>query len=163
MKKTVTLLAFALVFALVTAAFAGGEKGANCATDAAHAKKAHGHEGHAAKKAKLASKGWLGIDTEKDEATGAYRVSKVAAGSPAEQAGFRTGDVLVAFNGVPVKDKERVKAAKASIAVGSKVTYTVARSGAEQKLTATLAPVPEQVLAQWMAEEEKAAQVASNN
>ena len=28
---------------------------------------------------------------------------------------------------------------------------------------ATLAPVPEQVLAQWMAEEEKAAQVASNN
>lgn len=163
MKKSVTLLAFALVFVLVTAAFAGGEKGANCATDAAHAKKAHSHEGHAAKKAKLASKGWLGIDTEKDEATGAYRVSKVAAGSPAEQAGFRTGDVLVAFNGVPVKDKERIKAAKASIAVGSQVTYTVARAGAEQKLSATLAPVPEQVLAQWMAEEEKAAQVASNN
>lgn len=167
MKKSVTLVAFALVFALVTAAFAGGEKGANCATDAAHAKKAHGgHEAHGAKKAKLAAKGWLGIDTEKDEATGAYRVSKVAAGSPAEQAGFRTGDVLVAFNGIPVKDKERMKAAKASIAVGSKVTYTVARAGAEQKLSATLAPVPEQVLAQWMAEEEKAAkaaQVASNN
>lgn len=153
MKKTVTLVAFALVFALVTAAFAGG-KGADCATDAAHAKKA-----------KMAAQGWLGIDTEKDAATGAYRVSKVAAGSPAEQAGFRAGDVLVAFNGVPVKDKERVKAAKASLAVGSKVTYTVARAGAEQKLTATLAPVPEQVLAQWMAEEEKAAksaQVASN-
>ena len=154
MKKSVTLVAFALVFALVTAAFAGGEKGANCATDAAHAKKA-----------KMAAKGWIGIETEKDEATGAYRVSKVAAGSPAEQAGFRTGDVLVAFNGIPVKDKERMKAAKASIAVGSKVTYTVARAGAEQKLSATLAPVPEQVLAQWMAEEEKAAkaaQVASN-
>ena len=167
MKKTVTLLAFALVFALVTAAFAGGEKGAECATKTAHAKKAGGgHEGHAAKKAKMAAKGWLGIDTEKDEATGAYRVSKVASGSPAEQAGFRTGDVLVAFNGVPVKDKERIKAAKASIAVGSKVTYTVARAGAEQKLSATLAPVPEQVLAQWMAEEEKAAkaaQVASAN
>jgi S1-C subfamily serine protease len=165
MKKTVTLLAFALVFALVTAAFAGGEKGANCATDAAHAKKAHGHEGHAAKKAKMAAKGWLGIDTEKDGATGSYRVSKVAVGSPAEQAGFRAGDVLVAFNGIPVKDKERTKAAKASIAVGSKVTYTVARAGAEQKLTATLAPVPEQILAQWMAEEEKTAkaQVASKN
>lgn len=161
MKKSVTLLAFALVFALVTAAFAGGEKGADCATKTAHGNE--GGHGHAATKAKMAAKGWLGIDTEKDEATGAYRVSKVAAGSPAEQAGFRTGDVLVAFNGVSIKDKERVKAAKASIAVGSKVTYTVARAGAEQKLTATLAPVPEHVLAQWMAEEEKSAQVASNN
>lgn len=154
MKPAVTLLALALVVGLVTAAFAGGTHAGDgkCATDAAHAKKA-----------KMAAKGWLGIDTEKDEATGAYRVSKVAAGSPAEQAGFRPGDVLVAFNGIPVKDKERIKAAKASIAVGSQVTYTVARAGAEQKLAATLAPVPEEVLAQWQAEEEKAAQVASAN
>jgi C-terminal processing protease CtpA/Prc len=159
MKPTVTLLALTMVFALVTAAFAGGN-GQNCDTkDAAHAKAAH------AKKAELAAKGWLGIDTQKDEATGAYRVSKIAAGSPAEQAGFRVGDVLVAFNGIPVKDKERIKAAKASIAVGSQVSYTVARAGAEQRLTATLAPVPDQVLAEWMAKEEKEAkaQVASAN
>jgi S1-C subfamily serine protease len=151
MKPAVTLLALALVVGLVTAAFAGGNHG-ECKTDAAHATKA-----------KLAAKGWLGIDTEKDESTGAYRVSQVAAGSPAEQAGFRPGDVLVAFNGIPVKDKERIKAAKATIAVGSQVTYTVARAGAEQKLSATLAPVPEEVLAKWLAEEEKAAQVASKN
>lgn len=151
MKPTVTLLALALVVGLVTAAFAGGNHG-ECKTDAAHATKA-----------KLAAKGWLGIDTEKDEATGAYRVTKVVAGSPAEQAGFQAGDVLVAFNGIPVKDKERIKAAKASIGVGSEVTYTVARSGAEQQLSAKLAPVPEQVLAQWLAAEEKAAQVASAN
>lgn len=153
MKPTVTLLALALVVGLVTAAFAGG--GSECKTDA---EQAH--------KAKLAAKGWLGIDTEKDEATGAYRVTQVAPGSPAEQAGFQAGDVLVAFNGIPVKDKERIKAAKASIGVGSQVTWTVARAGAEQKLAATLAPVPEQVLAQWLADEEKAAQatqVASGN
>ena len=55
---------------------------------------------------------------------------------------------------------------KAGIGVGSQVTYTVARAGSEQRLSATLAPVPEQVLAQWMAEHEKAArpaQVASGN
>ena len=147
MKPTVTLLALALVVGLVTAAFAGG--GGECKTEAAQAHKA-----------KLAAKGWLGIDTEKDEATGAYRIAKIAPGSPAEQAGFQVGDVLVAFNGIPVKDKERIKAAKASIGVGSQVTWTVARAGAEQKLAATLAPVPEQVLAQWLAEEEKAAQPA---
>jgi S1-C subfamily serine protease len=136
------------VVGLVTAAFAGGNH-ADCKTDAA------------ATKAKLAAQGWLGIDTEKEEATGAWRVTQVAAGSPAEQAGFRKGDVLVAFNGIPVKDKDRIKAAKASIGVGSQITYTVARAGSEQRLTAKLAPVPDQVLAQWMAEENS--QVASTN
>ncbi len=150
MKPTVTFLALALVVGLITAAFAGGDhSGENCDKDA-----------HAAK-AKLAAKGWLGIETDKDEATGAYRVTKVAPGSPAEQAGFRAGDVLVALNGIPVKDHDRIKAAKASIGVGSQVTWTVARAGAEQKLSATLAPVPEEVLAQWLAEEEKEAKVAS--
>lgn len=158
MKPTVTFLALVLVFGLVTAAFAGGEgHGGDCKSGEAHAKAAH------ATKAKLAAKGWLGIDTEKDEATGAYRVTTVAAGSPAAEAGFRAGDVLVAFNGIPVKDKERIKAAKAGIGVGSQVTYTVARAGAEQKLSATLVPVPEQVLAKWLAEEEEAAKVASAN
>jgi S1-C subfamily serine protease len=158
MKPTVTFLALALVVGLVTAAFAGGSgHSGDCKSGEAHAKGAH------ATKAKLAAKGWLGIETEKDEATGAYRIAKIAPGSPAEQAGFQTGDVLVAFNGVPVKDKERIKAAKAGIGVGSQVTYTVARAGAEQKLSATLVPVPEQVLAQWLAEEEEAAKVASAN
>lgn len=152
MKPTVTLLTLALVVGLVTAAFADGGHGHS-----------HGKAKDAsARKAELAAKGWLGIETEKDEATGAWRVKSVAPGSPAEQAGFWAGDVLVAFNGIPVKDKERIKAAKASIGVGSQVTYTVARAGAEQKLSATLVPVPEQVLAKWLAEEEKATQVAAS-
>jgi S1-C subfamily serine protease len=156
MKPTVTFLALALVVGLITAAFAGGEGHGDCKSGDAHAKAAH------VTKAKLAAKGWLGIETEKDEATGAHRIAKVAPGSPAEQAGFQAGDVLVAFNGISVQDKERIKAAKAGIGVGSEVTYTVARAGSEQKLAAMLAPVPEQVLAQWLDEEEKAAQVASN-
>src|SRR5688572_32125457 len=153
MKPTVTLLALALVVGLVTAAFAGEGHGGDCKSgEAAHAKAAH------ATKAKLAAKGWLGIDMEKDETTGAVRIAKIAPGSPAEQAGFQKGDVLVAFNGISIKDKEKIKAAKASIGVGSQVTYTVARAGAEQKIAATLAPVPEQVLAQWVADAEKEAQ-----
>lgn len=151
MKTSISLLAIALTLTLAAPALAGNGEG--CA-----------HEAKAAKKAKMAAHGWLGIDTEKDAATGAYRVTQVAAGSPAEQAGFRAGDVLVALNGIPVKDKEKVKAAKASLGVGSRVTYTVARNGAQQQLSATLAPVPEEVLAKWMAEDEKeAARVAAKN
>jgi C-terminal processing protease CtpA/Prc len=145
MKKTVSLLALALMLALVPAVFAGGEQ---CARE------------HAAKKAKLAAHGWLGLDTEKT-ADGGWAVKSVAPGSPAAQAGFRAGDVLVAVNGVSFQDKEKAKAAKANLKVGSQVTYTVARSGARQQLTATLAPVPETVLAKWMAEDEKAEKEAA--
>jgi S1-C subfamily serine protease len=143
MKKTISLLALALTLALSAAAFAGGE---NC-DKAAHSRKA-----------KLAAHGWLGIETD------AQTVTEVAAGSPAEKAGFRKGDVLVALNGVPLKaeNKARIKDAKAGCAVGKTVAYTIQRGGAQQTLTATLAAVPEDVLAKWVAADEKGEKVARN-
>jgi S1-C subfamily serine protease len=97
--------------------------------------------------------GWLGLETEKN-AAGAYAVKAVTPGSPAAAAGFQPGDVLVAFNGVAMDgaNKEAMKKAKAGSAPGKQVTYTVRRGGAERQLTATLAPVPKEVLAQWLGE-----------
>jgi S1-C subfamily serine protease len=149
MKRTVPLLVLALILALSTAAFAGGEK---CAREAAHKEKA----------ANLAAHGWLGLKYDKD-ADGGWRVTSVAPDSPAATAGFRAGDVLVAFNGIALTEanKDAVKKAKGDCAVGKTVAYTIRRDGAEQTLTATLAPVPEAVLAEWMKEEDaKAAKVA---
>ncbi len=152
MKRKTSLLALALTLALTPMAFAGGE---NCAhkTAAAHKEKA----------AHLAAKGWLGLKTEKD-ASGAYRVASVKPGSPAAEAGFRAGDVLVAMNGVALTDanKDALKKAKASLGVGKQVSYTVRRDGAEQTLAATLAPVPQEVLAEWIKEEEARTQVAQS-
>lgn len=150
MKRKTSLLALALTLALAPMAFAGGEKCAH-QTAAAHKEKA----------AQLAAKGWLGLKTEKD-AAGAYRVAAVKPGSPAAQAGFRAGDVLVAMNGVALTDanKAALKKAKANLGVGKQVSYTVRRGGAEQTLSATLAPVPDEVLAEWMKEEEASTQVA---
>jgi S1-C subfamily serine protease len=150
MKKTVSLLALALTLALSAAAFAGGE---NC-DKAAHSRKA-----------KLAAHGWLGIETDYAAgAQGAPTVVDVASGSPAEKAGFRKGDVLVALNGVPLKaeNKAKIKEAKAGCAVGKTVTYTIQRGGAQQTLTATLAPVPEDVLAKWVAMDQADEKVAKN-
>lgn len=154
MKRNVLLLALALSLVLSSAAFAGGAK---CAHDAKAA--AHDH-----KKAELAAKGWLGLKTEKDP-SGAYRVASVAPNSPAAQAGFRAGDVLVAYNGVALTEdnKEAVKKAKAGCAVGTRVAYTIRRGNAEQTLTATLAPVPDSVLAEWMKEEETGTRVAQKS
>ena len=153
MKRNVSLLALALLLALSSAALAGGAK---CAHDAKVA-------AHNAKKGELAAKGWLGLKTEKD-AAGAYRVASVAPGSPAAQAGFRAGDTLIALNGVALTEanKDAVKKAKAGCSVGTKVAYTLRRDGAERILTATLAPVPDEVLAEWMKEEEaRTTQVAT--
>jgi S1-C subfamily serine protease len=149
MKRALSLLVLALSLTTASAAFAGGEK---CAHDAKVA---------AAKtrKAELAAHGWLGIKTDKD-AAGAYRVTAVTANSPAAQAGFRTGDVLLAVNGAAYSDKEAVHKAKKECAVGKQVTYKVRRDGAEKTITATLAPVPDEVLAQWMEEDARSSQVA---
>lgn len=151
MKHKVAFLALALTIALSSAALAGGN--GECADKTASKARA----------AKLAEKGYLGIETSKDEATGAWRVTTVAAGSPAEAAGFRAGDVLVSMNGIALRaeNKEQIKKAKSALGVGKAVTYTVARNGAQQTLTATLSPVPEQVLAKWVAEEEAAEKQAT--
>ena len=154
MKAKISLVLLALLLALSSAALAGGEK---CAHDA------KAQAAHKEKAANMAAHGWLGIKTDKD-ADGAWRVSSVAAGSPAAKAGFRTGDVLVAYNGIALNEDnmDAVKKAKADCAVGKTVAYTIRRDGAEKTLSATLAPVPESVLAEWMKEEEKA-QVAKKD
>ena len=152
MNRKTSLLALSLTLALAPMAFAGGE---NCAHKTAAA--------HKEKTAQLAAKGWNGMKTEKD-AAGAYRVASVAPDSPAAQAGLRTGDVLVAMNGIALTDanKEALKKAKANLGVGKQVSYTVRRAGAEQTLAVTLAPVPQEILAEWVKEEEARTQVAQS-
>jgi S1-C subfamily serine protease len=123
MRKTVSLLVLALTLAISAVAMAGGEQ---CKKDAAY-------------KAKMAAAhGWLGLETDK-----AHTVVAVASGSPAEKAGFRKGDVVLALNGVPLSDTAKVKEAKAHCTVGKTVAYTIQRNGAQQTLTATLAAAPE--------------------
>jgi predicted metalloprotease with PDZ domain len=168
MKRSALILALALVTVVAGLAFAGGEECAKA--DKAKAAKTADHHAHAAKEkvAMRAEHGWLGIETEKTEA--GYAVSKVYPGGPAAAAGFRTGDVLVALNGIrfAAENKAELKAAKRALAVGSEVAYTVARGGYERTLSATLAAVPQEVLARWEAEAAEeasrtATQVAEND
>ena len=153
MTRMVTTLSLALFLAFATLAAAGGE---NCdKSKAAHAKTAV-HE--------KAKHGWLGLDVEKNASAG-YVVTGVAAGSPAEKAGFQKGDVLVAFNGIALTDenKEALKKAKMQNAVGRQVTYTISRAGAQRQIAATLAEVPAEVLAQWEKEYDTPVAVAQTD
>ena len=88
MKKIVLLLAVAVVLT-AGVAFAGDHGAKSASAESCLAEKAN----------KMARHGWLGLETEK-AAGGGYAVTAVVAGSPAEAAGFRSGDVLLALNGI---------------------------------------------------------------
>jgi Do/DeqQ family serine protease len=65
-------------------------------------------------------------------------VSSVTAGSAAERAGIKQGDVIQSFNGQPVNNFNSLRNRVADTAPGSNATVTVTRDGAEKTLTVKL-------------------------
>jgi hypothetical protein len=66
------------------------------------------------------------------------RVGGVRAGSPADKAGVRQGDVIVAFAGLTVRTLEDFTFALRGRRPGDRVEVTVVREGAERRLDAVL-------------------------
>ena len=138
--------------------FAGGEDCQGHAKDAAKA-------AHASKKCafgtqdcldymatKMKTGGFVGIEMEQDEASGALTILRVIPDSPAAAAGLQSGDVLVALNGVAFKDasEEALKAAKKDWQPGQTVNYSVQRNGYERNVSVTLGKMPPEVLAKFV-------------
>jgi serine protease Do len=65
-------------------------------------------------------------------------VNSVRAGTAAEKAGLRQGDVITAINDNPVGDTNAFRNRVAGNAPGSEITLTVIRDNREQKIRATL-------------------------
>ena len=157
-RITVTTLVVVLALSGTAGTFAGGEK-CDKEAEAKQAKLAESRCGKSAEDcvsamaAKIQQKGWLGIETEKT-GDGHYAIVGVEPYSPAQKAGFRKGDVLVALNGISLysEDKTELKKVKTGLAVGAAVSYTVKRGDSKKVLDATLAEVPAPVMAQWIGE-----------
>ena len=95
----------------------------------------------------------MGLEYDKTAAEKTYVIKKAVAGSPAETAGFKAGDVLVSLNGVAMTaDKETLKQAKGDWSVGQTVAYVVKRGNKEVKLNAKLAAMPPEVFASMVGE-----------
>src|SRR5688572_13756892 len=133
---------FAAALALVVALLAWAGSGEKCTADA---QTCLNHL--SAKKAM----GWLGVelDKSKDESH-AMVVKLVVDEGPADQAGVRAGDILVALNGAPMADADAVKKAKGDWKVGQKVTYTIQREGKSKDFVVTLGALPEEVFARMV-------------
>jgi S1-C subfamily serine protease len=74
-------------------------------------------------------------------------VSTVTAGSAADRAGVKRGDVIESFNGQPVHDTNSLRNRVASAGPASKADLLIVRDGSERHVTATLdeAGAPERV------------------
>lgn len=69
-------------------------------------------------------------------------VSSVQAGSPADRAGIRRGDVIIGFNGSPVTDSNSLRNQVARTQPGTEVTLTISRDNREQQVRVTLGELP---------------------
>ena len=168
MRHSLMLVAPLAMFALASSALAGGpdcEKHAKNAAYAASSKGCTASKEECAKHmAEAKNRGWLGIEYDNTE-DGTSVVKSVVKGSPAEKAGFQSGDVLYALNGIEMNEANaaNVKSTWKALKPGSTVNYTVKRSGATKELTATLGKMPTEVYDNMVAEHMKEhVAVASN-
>jgi len=95
------------------------------------------------------SRGWMGVSIQPvtEELAQSFSLSStkgalinsVMPGSPAEKAGIRQGDVVIAFNGGEVKDPAHLQRLVAEMGIGASVRVSVIRDGRASDLTMTLA------------------------
>jgi len=93
-------------------------------------------------------RGWLGIGTQDitpefakergiEVLKGAY-VAEAAKGGPAERAGMKKGDVIVAYNGKNIPDSNTIRNEVAITPIGKEVKIVVLRDGKRLNLTARI-------------------------
>lgn len=86
------------------------------------------------------ARAWLGVRVAY-EADGA-RILEVVPDSPAEEAGLRPGDRIVAIDGEPVDAKHPLPDTLRRYRPGDTVRLTIIREGAEQTVSVTLGRAP---------------------
>jgi S1-C subfamily serine protease len=69
-------------------------------------------------------------------------VSSVQAGSPADQAGLKTNDVVVSLNGTPISTATALTAALHPLKPGDVVKVGIYRGSAQQTVSVTLGTNP---------------------
>ncbi len=103
------------------------------------------------------TRGWLGVAFQKmtpllaeslsvGESRGAL-VAEVLPDTPAAEAGFKSGDVIVDFDGIPVKESGDLPMIVARTPVGKKVGVKVVRDGKERTLTVSIGKLQEEAVA----------------
>ncbi len=98
----------------------------------------------------MGKRGWAGVDLNEET----MEVTDVFPDTPAARAGVKTGDVLVAINGVRLNDgnEEALHELWGQMKPGKTFDYTVTRRGKEKEIRLTLAAMPEEAIARIVGE-----------
>jgi len=103
------------------------------------------------------TRGWIGVGVQdvtreiaesfKLPAAGGVLITQVERGAPADKAGVKLGDVLLAVNGRPVTDTTAMLNSIAALRPGEDAKLKVSRNLAENELTVTIGrrPRPQQL------------------
>lgn len=100
----------------------------------------------------VVSRGWLGVYIQEithelaqsfdlDKPVGAL-VSQVISESPAEKAGIKAGDVILAFNDEPIMDSSDLPPLVGRVSVGSKASISLLRDNQRKTLDVTIEELP---------------------
>jgi serine protease Do len=81
------------------------------------------------------------------DAPGGAVVVGVEAGSPAERAGLKTGDVILSYAGKPIEDPNELPRLVGATKPGEKAQMEVWRNGKRERLTATVGEFPTEAAA----------------
>ena len=94
------------------------------------------------------TRGWLGVSIQPvtDEIAGSFGLSRargalvsdIMAGSPAEKAGLRQGDIILRFAGKEIKDARQLQLVVAEATIGQKVDVEIFRDGKVRNISVTL-------------------------
>jgi Do/DeqQ family serine protease len=94
------------------------------------------------------TRGWLGVSIQPvtDEIAKSFGLSRaqgalisdIMAGSPAEKAGLKQGDIIIRFAGKEIRDARQLQLVVADTPVGQKAEVEIFRDGRAQKLSVTL-------------------------
>ncbi len=79
-------------------------------------------------------------------------VAEVNPGTPADKAGIQRGDIIVEFNGQPIKEMNELPRLVANTPPGSKVTLKIIRDGKEKSFSLTLTELKDERLGKEMTE-----------
>lgn len=79
--------------------------------------------------------------------TGGIIVASVEAGTPADEAGIESGDVIVEFAGTEIKSVNQFRRVVAGVGPGEKVAVAILRDGETKRLTAALRERPDETAA----------------
>ena len=144
MKKTIAILAILAVVALTAPVLAGEGHNCTAGTQECLDKMA----------AKLASKGWVGIELDKTD-EGELVITKVVKHSPAQEAGLQKGVILLAMNGLSLTDEseenqKKLEKSWKSFKPGNEVAYKIDRDGKKTKANITLGHMPEELVASYV-------------